>query len=478
MPACHTMKLTTKNKRKIRVILLLTVVITASLFAFRKPDRRPNIIFLLADDLRYDVFGYMGNAIIKTPNIDGLAREGTMFHNAYVTTAICAISRASIFSGQYACRHGILDFVTPFSDSARKNTYPELMRRNGYFTGFIGKYGVGAKLPATEFDYWKGFGGMGTYHHKDAAGNYKHLTNLIGDQAEEFLRMKKNKPFCLSISFKAPHVEGTNVFAPDPVYNSWYEDDSIPLPVTGDDRFFNLFPETFSVGNEGRERWQVRFSTPQLYQENVKKYYRLVTGIDEVVRRIRAQLEKSGQDKNTIIMFTSDNGFYLGEHGLAGKWYGHEESIRVPLILYDPTLVAKGARIRKEMVLNVDMAPTMLDYAGIPIPSGMQGHSLRPLAEGKKMEWRKEFFYDHLFASPKVYIPKSEGLVGEEYKYIRYFKHDDSADFFYEELFNTIIDPYETDNLANRPDKAAIKNDMIKKMKEYSTELRQPIAKK
>lgn len=463
------MKSIETNKRKGRVILLLAIVIAASLFAFRKADRRPNIIFLLADDLRYDVFGYMGNAIIKTPNIDELAREGTIFRNAYVTTAICAISRASIFSGQYARRHGILDFVTPFSDAARKNTYPEIMRRSGYFTGFIGKYGVGSKLPAAEFDYWKGFGGMGTYHHKDAAGNYKHLTSLIGDQAEEFLRMKKNKPFCLSISFKAPHVEGTNVFAPDPLYSSWYEEDSIPLPVTGDDRFFNLFPETFRTANEGRERWQVRFSTPQLYQENVKKYYRLVTGIDEVVRRIRAQLAKSGQDKNTIILFSSDNGFYLGEHGLAGKWYGHEESIRVPMLLYDPVLAVTGARIRKEIALNVDIAPTMLDYAGIPTPLEMQGHSLRPLAEGKKIDWRKEFFYDHLLSSPRVYIPKSEGLVGQEYKYMRYYKHDDPADFFYEELFNTTIDPYETDNLANRPDKAEIKMEMIARMKEYRT---------
>ncbi|MEJ7769950.1 MAG: sulfatase-like hydrolase/transferase, partial [Chitinophagaceae bacterium] len=172
-----------------------------------KQPQKPNIIFFLADDLRYNGVGFMGNAMVRTPSIDQLARKGTVFKNAFVTTSICSISRASIFSGQYATRHRIHDFTTDFTDSARKYNFPALLKKNGYYTGFIGKYGVGTNLPKADYDYWKGFPGQGVFFYKDAAGKQIHSTDMMAAQAVEFLNKRDNsQPFCLQVSFKAPHV--------------------------------------------------------------------------------------------------------------------------------------------------------------------------------------------------------------------------------------------------------------------------------
>ena len=438
-----------KKNRIVLIGFLLLLGTTTLLYAGKKKDpEKPNIIFLLTDDLRWDALGYAGNEIIQTPQLDRLAREGVYFQNAYVTTSICAISRASILSGQYARRHGIQDFATSFSVEAFAKTYPALLRQAGYYTGFVGKYGVGKEMPADQFDKWYGFPGQGTYHHEDDKGNYQHLTSLIGDQAEAFIEQTdKQKPFCLSISFKAPHVEGLNDFIPDPALNELYAADTIPVPVTAGDAYFDAFPDFFKADNEGRSRWQVRFSTPELYQENVKKYYRLITGVDRVVGRIRKQLAASGLDQNTVIIFTSDNGFYLGEHGLAGKWYGHEESIRVPLIINDPRLPEEQkGQVRKEMALNIDMAPTMLSLAGENVPDFMQGEDLTQLFGMESPAWRPRFFYEHHY-SHKGKIPQTEGVIEEQYKYLRYL--DPEPD--YEVLYDVKEDPHEIENLADDP---------------------------
>lgn len=408
----------------------------------------PNIIFLLTDDQRWDALGYAGNTIIQTPQMDRMAREGIHFKNAYVTTSICAVSRASILSGQYARRHGIQDFSTSFSEKAFAETYPSLLRQAGYYTGFIGKYGVGNEVPADQFDEWYGFPGQGTYHHKDSKGQYQHLTSRMGDQALAFLQQRDQKqPFCLSISFKAPHVENTNDFIPDPTYDSLYASDSIPRPVTGSDSYFKRFPDFFKANNEGRARWKVRFSTPQLYEENVKKYYRLVTGVDHVIGRIRTKLHELGLDQNTVIILTSDNGFYLGEHGLAGKWYGHDPSIRVPMILYDPRLPEeKKGQVKSEIALNIDVAPTILSLAGQPVPKYMQGMALTRLIDGSVQDWRQHSFYEHLYSHHGT-IPQTEGVIGERYKYLRYVEPDPD----YEVLYDGLEDPNEIENRASDP---------------------------
>jgi arylsulfatase A-like enzyme len=297
--------------------------------------RQPNIIFLVTDDHRADAMGCAGNPIIQTPNMDALAADGVRFTNAFVTTSICASSRASIFTGQWTRRHGIIDFRTHFSPEALAQTYPMLLSQAGYRIGFIGKYGVGPKkdLPIDKYDYWKGFPGQGRYEHKDENGNYKHLTQIMGEQAIEFLQgCSEDRPFCLSISFKAPHVQDNDPrqFIYDRAYRNLYSDVTIPTPETANPLYFDALPE-FLRTSEARRRWSIRFPNPEKFQESVKSYYRLITGVDVVIGEIRDRLKQLNYDDNTVIILTGDNGFYLGEYGLAGKWFPHELSIRVPL---------------------------------------------------------------------------------------------------------------------------------------------------
>jgi arylsulfatase A-like enzyme len=444
--------------------------------------QRPNIIFLLADDMRYDALGCTGNAIAITPNLDALAAAGTNFKNSYVTTAICCISRASILTGQYERRHGIDDFSKTFSDSALKQTYPVLLRNNGYYTGFIGKYGVGSAMPVKAFDYWKGFPGHGVYFYKQDDGTMLHETALMGKQAQEFISTRDtSKPFCLSISFKAPHSEDgikeNNGFRPDPFFNSWYSNAIFPLPFTYADSFYNPFPLAFrkdnrNKENEARVRFQGRFGTYENYQTSARAIYRLVSGIDKVIGELLNFLKEKRLDKNTIVVFTSDNGYYMGEHGLEGKWYGHEESIRVPLIVYDPRV--KQRSIAEEMVLNIDIAPTVLTWAGINTTVHMQGLSFNNLLQHSSNDWRSDFFYEHRYdpGSYPVYIPHTAGVVTSSLKYMRYYNGLYSDSPFYETLFNVAKDKYETENLIVNNGYEQQRKLLLQKLKSYERNLR------
>jgi len=430
-----------------------------------RKEQRPNFIFLLTDDQRWDALGAAGNPIIFTPNMDQLAREGVHFTQAFVTTSICCTSRASIFLGQYARRHGIWDFSTDFSQVQLENTYDMLLKNQGYSVGFIGKYGVGSNLPADRYHFWRGIPGQPKYEQTGADGRSRHLTGILGDQAIEFLESTPSgKPFCLSISFKAPHVqdEDPRQFIYDPALESLYSDIDIPVPETADPRFFNGLPGFMRQNSMARHRWQMRFSTPEMYQQSVKGYYRLVTGVDLVLGRIREELQRRGQSGNTVIVLTGDNGFFLSEHGMAGKWFGYEESIRVPLIIYDPRQpAAQRGRRRAEMVLNIDIAPTILELAGLPVPEAMQGRSLTPLLLDESLPWREAFFYEHLFENEQ--IPPSEGLVTGRYKYLRY----PSQDPVYEQLFDRVEDPHETVNQIENADLAQILTIMRRNFEQY-----------
>jgi arylsulfatase A-like enzyme len=298
-------------------------------------------------------------------------------------------------------------------------------------------------MPHDRFDYWAGFSGQGRYFPEGEAG--RHLTSIMGDQSVEFLkRAPKQKPFCLSVSFKAPHVqdEDPRQFLPSPDSANLYRAAVIPEPKTADPRYIAMLPLEVQR-SEGRRRWAVRFSTPVLYQESVKNYYRLITEVDTVVGRIRSALSSIDAVSNTLIVFAGDNGFYLGEHGLAGKWLMHEESIRVPLLVYDPRLPAlsRGTRLH-QMALNIDIAPTLLHAAGIPAPVATQGRNLYTVLEHSAASWRREWFYEHHFTNG--WIPKTEGVRGERWKFTRYL---DCAPVF-EELFDLAADPLEQHNLA------------------------------
>jgi arylsulfatase A-like enzyme len=450
----------TATARLVRLCGGLVATLVLSLGACSRSDRiaapnslaerrPPNLLFLLADDMRWDAAGYTGNAIVQTPNLDDLAGTGVSFRNAYVTTPICAISRASIFTGQYARRHNIMSFVQPLTPEALRQTYPALLAAAGYRTGFIGKFGVGANPPAKLFDYWRGFAGNGDYETTDSAGRPIHLTRLMTQQAIAFLETQpRDRPFVLSVSYKAPHVQDEDVrqFIPESVDEGMYAANVIAPPATADDVYWSGFPEFFRTNNLGRERWELLFSTPERYQASTKGYYRLISGMDRSVGIIRAALQRLGLDDNTVVIFTSDNGFMMGEEGLSHKWYGFEPSVRVPLVIYDPREPSgQGGRTETSIALNVDMAPTLLDLAGVPIPSRMQGRSLVQALHGRATRSPTDFLFEHLYPDPS--IKRSTGVVGGRYKYLRYIDPTPN----YEVLYDLAVDPNETTNFAADP---------------------------
>lgn len=404
---------------------------------------RPNVLFLLADDLRWDAVGFAGNRIVRTPSLDRLARRGTVFRQAFVTTAICAVSRASIFSGQHARRHGINDFATAFGSNEWRRCYPELFRAAGYRVGFIGKFGVGQAAPTNTLEFWDGFNGQGRYFEPRGTN---HLTHRMGESALRFLESNDARPFCLSISFKAPHAQdgARREFPPDERDAALYAGGLMPKAPSVSENAFEALPE-FLRKSEARTRWERRFATDEMRAETIRDYYRLVTGMDREIGRIVRRLEELGLLSKTLIVFTSDNGFYFGEHGLADKWFMHEESIRVPLLIVEPG--ARARRARDEMALNIDLAPTLLDYAGLAIPPEMQGRSLRPLAAGENPPgWRQDWFYEHHF-SYGGRIPDSEGVRTERFKYIRYTGQEPPC----EELFDLRRDRNEERSVIAEP---------------------------
>jgi len=407
--------------------------------------KRPNFIILVTDDQRWDALGCMGNGVIHTPNLDRLASDGVLFLNNFCTTSICMVSRASIFTGLYKRCHKVVRFDQPLAEPLFANSYPVLLRNAGYRTGFIGKWGLGGALPESAFDYFEGFSGQGKYFHEQD-GSIVHLTKVMTNDAVEFLKgCSPEQPFCLSVSFKAPHVQDNDPrqFLYDPALEHLYEDVLIPRAKTATEKHYAALPE-FLKNTECRRRWQRRFATPEQAQQSLKGYYRLVSGVDRAVGRIRSVLEECGLSDNTVILFTSDNGFFLGERGLAGKWLMYEESIRTPLIIHDARLQGplRGQR-RNEMALNIDVAPTVLDLAGIDIPTHVQGRSLVPLVAGQTVPWRTQWFYEHDYG-PEELFPAVEGVRTTRWKYVRYVRRDP----VFEQLYDLANDPHEEHNLA------------------------------
>ena len=456
---------------KLRWLFLALLWFTHVLTAAPKP---PNIVFLLVDDLRWNTLGFMGDKIVQTPHLDKLAAQSVVFDNYFVTTSICCVSRASFFTGQWMRRHGIEDFVTGLNGPAWDVTYPAQLRAAGFRTGFIGKWGVGSPketaAKAAAFDYWKGLPGQAGEFIEKNDPTRTHKTARFGNEALEFLAgCTKEKPFCLSLSFNAVHARDgkPREFEPDPRDEQLYADVTIPVPKLAlDEAAFLRLPESVQK-SEGRTRWKWRFDSPEKTQRILRDYYRLITGVDREVGRILAELEKRGFADNTVIFFAGDNGFALGERGMADKWFMYEEDIRVPAFIYDPSIppAARGRRERA-MTLNVDFAPTMLDYAGVPVPPAMQGQSLIPLMRGPVLKWRKEFFYEHHSVAAR--IPMSEGVRTERWKYLRWIAETPVK----EELYDLQADPLEERNLLTDPRHAALLAELRGKWERYGRELR------
>lgn len=444
-------------------LLLCILGLSLSAGAARAADR-PNIVFLLADDMRWDMMGCAGNPIIRTPHLDALAKDGTRFKNSFVTTAICAASRASILTGLYERTHRYTFGTRPITAEHVAISYPVQLREAGYQTGFVGKFGVGVPagaqkkmfdsfMPLNRTPYWK----------KQADGTLKHLTDNEGEAAVAFIAAAKSKPFCLSVSFNAPHAEDN-----DPKQYYWqkevdhlYRDVKFPVPKTMTDEFFQSQPE-FLRRSESRVRFKWRFDEPKKYEEMVAGYYRMISGVDLVVGRIRDALAKQGLADNTVIIFTADNGYFLGERGFADKWYIYEHSIRVPLVVFDPRSAKEvRGKVLDQAALNVDLAPTILGLAGIATPESMQGKSLLPLLKGKRpADWRSDFFYEHLFERNN--IPKSEGVRTNRYTYVRWFEQRPVV----EELYDHVADFDQVKNLVSDPNYATVLGDLRKRTTE------------
>lgn len=444
--------------------LLLLVFAAASSNPVAAATARPmNVVVLLADDWRYNTLGCAGNPVVKTPQLDQLAKEGTRFTRACVTTSICGVSRATLFTGQWMSRHGNAGFAafkTPWAE-----TYPGLLRANGYFTGHIGKWHNG-KFPRENFDFGRSY--SGTHWVKEPDGTKIHVTQKNENDALEFLRTRPSgQPFCLTLAFFATHAEDGNPlqFLPQPETMPLYQDITIPLPKTATEEAFRRMPPFIAnEKNESRNRWHWRFDEPGKYQTMMKNYYRLASGVDTTCGRVLEELKKQGVLDHTLVIFTGDNGYFHGEHGLADKWYPHEESIRVPLIVRDPRLAAgKAGGTNDDFALNADLAPTILAATGLKAPATMQGRDLAPLYLAvEKPAWRTEFFYEHAIVKNKDFIPASGALVRKDVKYLLW------PDFQQEQLFDLKADPLEeNDRIADPSEK-----DRLAEMRQRFAELK------
>ena len=414
----------------------------------QSPAQPMNVVVLVIDDTRWDSIGVAGNRIVRTPRLDALAAEGVRFTHARVTTSICMVSRASLLTGQYMSRHGIDRFGKPLTPDAFARTYAGVLRAGGYWTGYVGKYDVGPARPA-DFDFLRAYQGRHWITGADGAG--VHVTEQNARDSVEFLRTRpRDKPFLLSVGYFAPHAEDSapEQYLPQAWSAPLYEGVKVPPSLLADPKHLRALPPFLSTdANEGRVRFRWRFDTPERYQEYMVRYYRLITEVDAAVGRIVDELKAQGVYERTLIAFIGDNGYFHGDRGLADKWYPYEQALRVPLIVRDPRASARArGSTRDELALNIDVAPTLIAAAGLPVPAVMQGQDLGPLyLLDQPPAWRDEFFYEHPTITSRDRIPSSQGVIRRDWKYVYW------PEFDYEQLFNLNEDADEFRNLALEP---------------------------
>ena len=427
-------------------ILMLAMFLAAAPTAqTAAPDAGPNVIFFLSDDHRADVLGCAGHPIVKTPHIDALAASGVRYTNAFVTTSICAASRATILSGLVERSHRFTFGTPPLAESLCDASYPARLRANGYRTGFVGKFGVKvAGGQATINRMFDSFVMLGhPYGKTQADGTTRHLTDITGDHAIEFIRTNpSDKPFCLSVSFNAAHaVDGDklNHYPFPPTEAALYEGLAMPRPRLDGEMFFDRQPE-FLKSSMNRERYFWRWDTPEKYDHNLRNYYRMLSGLDRNIGRVMHELEASGLADNTVIIFMGDNGYYMGERGFAGKWSHFDESLRVPMVVYDPRAAGSAGVTEDAIALNVDVAPTILGLAGVDAEAAPAGAGLA--LTSPVFGEREGFYCEHRMRHPD--IPQWEGYRTREFKYVRYAGQTEGAEL----LYDLVADPDELTNLA------------------------------
>ena len=440
----------------------------------KKSSKPPNIIVILTDDQRWDAIGYAGNKIIKTPEQDQLALEGTYFNKAFVTTPICGASRATIITGLYERKHNFTLGGTTLNPVYLKKNYPLELRKNGYHTGFFGKFGIKNNGDLSnifsEFEVYdrnNKFEDHRGYYYKSIGKDTVHLTQYTGHKALAFIdNAPSDGPFCLSISFSAPHAhdgawEGIKkqYFWQEEV-DDYYRDTVIPGPNNASHDRFAALPKEVREGFN-RVRWYWRYDSKERYQESLKGYYRMIGGVDKELGKIREMLTKKGIADNTIIVWMGDNGYFLGERQMAGKWLMYDNSVRVPLIIYDPRV--KKHHDVEDMVANVDLAATILDFSGVKSDLKTHGISLVPYVNNGSSKYkRKELMIEHLWDFQP--IPSSEGIRTEQWKYFRYRTIKAT-----EELYDLENDPQELNNLASNTKYKIILQNMRDKLDQKIT---------
>lgn len=414
-------------------------------------ERKPNFVYIFTDDQRWDALGSVQREQgekgrfpwLQTPNLDRLAAEGVRFRNAFVVNSLCAPSRATLITGQYGHVNGVVNNHTPHPQG--NLSLPALLRPAGYVSAYVGKWHHGnqsGKRPG--FDYSASFIGQGKYFdcpvevNGVATPTQGFVDDVTTDFAEGFIRENKEKPFLLILGYKTCH----GPFMPPPRHEKTYEgEEARRTPNLG------LRPPYRSAGTgPGSAKGKAAAnSTDSLTVPTNLGMFRGITAIDDNVGKLLNLLDELKLTQDTVVCFSSDNGYYLGEHSLGDKRSAYEESMRVPMLLRYPRLVAQG-RTEDNMVLNVDPAATFLDLAGLPIPAAMQGRSWKPLLEGKTdVAWRDSFFYCYFFERGFA-TPTTTAVRTKTAKLIKYPGHDD-----WTEVFDLQADPYETKNLASDP---------------------------
>jgi len=407
--------------------------------------KKRNMIFIFIDDLRYDVMSCLDHPVVQTPNFDRMANGGILFKNAFVTTSLCSPSRASVLTGQYAHTHGVMDNSTLIRKGTP--TFPLMLQRAGYTTGFVGKWHMGGSTdePRPGFDRWVSFRGQGVYFNPtfnidgEKVQREGYTTDLITDYALEFVKKKKERPFFLYMSHKAVH----DPFSPAPRHKGKYKNIVVPKPVSFADTEENYRGKPEWVKKQ-RNSWHGvdgMYNNRYDFDAWYKDYCECVLGVDDSIGILLDTLEQEGLLEDTLIMFMGDNGFQFGEHGLIDKRTMYEPSIRVPFIVHCPALAAGGQR-RKELSLNIDIAPTLLECAGISIPGTVQGKSLLPLIKGDEINWRTEFLYEYFWERAFPQTPSVLGLRTDQYSYMRYHGIWDLN-----ELYDIQQDPDQMNNL-------------------------------
>ena len=460
-----------------RTITLLFSLLLATLSAGAgEREGRPNMVFILMDDLRWDEMDY---PFVKVPNIQRIGQEGVTFASAFVTTPLCSPSRASFLTGLYAHHHGITDNTARDAQSHQLVTFPRLLHDAGYETAFVGKWHMGLDdNPRPGIDYWVSIKGQGVYLDPEINDNGTrkkvpgYVTDIFSDYALDFLKRDHSKPFLLYVSHKAVH--------PDLTQNA---DGSLSDPTAGKfipaERHKSLYsganiPHRPNYGHPPDDKPALQRKLgdlPSLDEktgtddETIRNRLRMLASVDEAVGKMLKLLKGSGQLDNTLIIFTSDEGYFYGEHGLSvERRLAYEESARIPMLMRYPKLIKAGSELN-QMALNIDIAPTLLEIGGAPIPKNLDGRSLVPLLKAEKLPWRKsfliEYYSDKVF--PRVSQMGYQAVRTERYKFIHYLDLKGMDEFY-----DLEEDPYEMMNLIHDPKAPVLLKDLDAERERFS----------